>query len=85
MGGTFGLWRAGTISTALFGVGVGAVVLVLVGGTTWASSGIWAPDGTYSRLISPLIGVAWVVVISAILLKGPSVGRVPDRAVAPQW
>jgi hypothetical protein len=26
-----------------------------------------------------------VVVISAVLLKGPSVGRVPERAVAPQW
>lgn len=35
--------------------GVAAVVLVLLGGTTWMSGGFWAPDGAYSRLLSPLI------------------------------
>src|ERR1700730_11159312 len=37
MAGTFGLWRAGIISNALFGAGVAALVLVLLGSTTWAT------------------------------------------------
>jgi hypothetical protein len=68
MSGTFGLWRAGLISNALFAAGVAAVVLVLLGGTTWLSGGFWAPDGAYSRFISPIIGLVWVVVVSRILL-----------------
>jgi hypothetical protein len=85
MAGTFGLWRAGMISNALFGAGVAAVVLVLLGGTTWAADGVWAPDGAYSRFVSPLLGVAWIVVVSAILLKRSAVARTPDRAAVPQW
>ncbi len=69
MAGTFGLWRAGLITNTLFATGVGAVVLVLAGGTTWMSDGFWAPDGLYSRLISPAIGLAWVVVVSRVLMK----------------
>jgi hypothetical protein len=68
MAWTFGLWRAGQISNALFTTGVAALVLVLLGGTTWASGGFWAPDGAYSRLVSPIIGLAWVVVVSRVLL-----------------
>jgi hypothetical protein len=68
MSWTFGLWRARQISSGLFTAGVAALVLVLLGGTTWMSGGFWAPDGTYSRLISPLIGLAWVVVVSRVLL-----------------
>jgi hypothetical protein len=68
MSGAFGLWRAGLISNALFAVGVAAVVLVLWGGTTWLSVGFWAPDGAYSRFLSPFIGLAWVVVVSRVLL-----------------
>jgi len=68
MAGTFGLWRAGLISNALFAAGVAAVVLVLLGGTTWLSGGFWAPDGAYSRFVSPLIGLVWVVVVSQVLL-----------------
>ena len=45
MASAFGLWRAGHISNALFAAGVTAVVLVLLGGTTWLSGGLWAPDG----------------------------------------
>ena len=59
------------ISNALFGAGVAAVVLVVLGGTTWMSSGIWAPDGAYSRLISPLIGLVWLTVVSVILTRAP--------------
>ena len=53
MSGAFGLWRAGLISNALFAAGVAAVVLGVLGGTTWLSGGFWAPDGAYSRFVSP--------------------------------
>ena len=68
MSAAFGLWRAGLISNGLFAVGVAAVVLVLLGGTTWLSGGFWAPDGIYSRFASPLICVLWVLVVSRVLL-----------------
>ena len=73
MAATFGLWRAGLISNALFAAGVAAVVLVLLGGTTWLSAGFWAPDGAYSRFVSPLLLLFWVVVESRVLLsQGPA-------------
>jgi hypothetical protein len=76
MAGSFGLWRARLISNALFAAGVTALVLVLLGGTTWMRGGFWAPDGAYSRFVSPTIGLVWVMVVSRVLLKrGP-----PTRA-----
>jgi hypothetical protein len=75
MAAAFGLWRAKLISSALFAVGVAAVVLVLLGGTTWVSGGFWAPDGIYSRFVSPVICVAWVMVVSWVLLKRSSATR----------
>ncbi len=68
MAGAFGLWRAGLISNGLFAVGVAAVVLTLLGGMMWMSAGFWAPDGIYSRFVSPVIGLAWVLIVSGILL-----------------
>ena len=68
MAGMFGLWRAGLISNALFAAGVAAVVLVLLGGTTWLRGGFWAPDGTYTRFVSPIIALVWVMVVSRVLL-----------------
>jgi LysR substrate binding domain-containing protein len=65
MAGTFGLWRAGLISNALFATGVGAVVLVLLGSTTWPSGGFWASYGAYSRFVSTIIGLVWVVELAA--------------------
>ena len=66
MSGAFGLWRAGLISSSFFSAGVLAVVLVLLGGTTWATNGFWAPDGGYA-LISRIVLVAWIAVISGFL------------------
>jgi hypothetical protein len=68
MSAAFGLWRAGLISNGLFAVGVAVVVLVLLGGTTWLSAGFWAPDGVYSRFVSPLLCILWVIVVSRVLL-----------------
>lgn len=75
MSAAFGLWRAGLISNGLFTVGVAAVVLALAGGTTWVSGGFWAPDGPYSRFVSPIIGLVWLIVVSRVLLT-----RSPARA-----
>jgi hypothetical protein len=84
MAGTFGFQRAGIISNAFFGAGVAAVVLVLAGGTTWASSGFWAPDGAYLRFISPIIGLAWIAVVSGFLyMRSPSTVSTRDRAAVP--
>src|SRR5882757_2633981 len=68
MSAAFGLWRARLNSNALFAAGVAAVVLALLGGTTWLSGGFWAPDGAYSRFVSPIIGIVWVLVVSRVLL-----------------
>jgi len=68
MSAAFGLWRAGLISNVLFAVGVAAVVLGVLGGTTWLSGGFWAPDGAYSRFVSPIIGLVWVLIVSRVLL-----------------
>ena len=72
MAGSFGLWRAGLISNALFGVCVAAVVLGVLGGTTWLSGGFWAPDGAYARFVWPIIGLVWVVLASRVLARSPA-------------
>lgn len=69
MSAAFGLWRSGLISSATFAVGVAAVVLTVLGGATWASGGFFAPDGMYSRFITPLIGLLWAAFVSWVLLK----------------
>lgn len=68
MSWAFGLWRARLISNGLFAVGVAALVLVLLGGTTWVGDGVWAPDGAYSRFVSPLVCLAWVTIVSGVQL-----------------
>jgi succinate dehydrogenase/fumarate reductase cytochrome b subunit len=83
MAGTFGLWRAKLISNALFGAGVAAVLLVLVGCTTWASDGIWAPSGDYTRFVSPIIGLVWIMVFSGVLLTRRSPSTTPQAPEPP--
>jgi hypothetical protein len=77
MSGAFGLWRAGLISNALFAAGVAAVVLGVLGGTTWLGGGLWAPDGAYSRFVSPILLLVWVLAVSPVLLT-----RSPDTRAA---
>lgn len=72
MSGAFGLWRAGLISNALFAAGVVAVVLGVLGGTTWLSGEFWAPDGAYSRFVMPILLLLWVVVVSRVLTRSPA-------------
>ena len=72
MAGSFGLWRAGLVSNGVFAAGVAAVVLVLLGGTTWASSGIWAPDGVYSAVVCPIINLAWFAAAGVIMTRMPA-------------
>jgi hypothetical protein len=74
MSGSFGLWRAGLISNTVFALCVAALVLVLLGGTTWMGAGVWAPDGLYSTLISPVICLVWVASVSLFLLRRPAAG-----------
>ena len=75
MAGTFGLWRAGLISNMLFAAGIAAIVLVLLGGTTWLNAGFWSPEGVYSRFISPIISLAWIVAVSRVLLARSPAAR----------
>jgi hypothetical protein len=80
MSGAFGLWRARIISKRFFAAGVTAVVLVLLGGTTWARNGFWAPDGAYA-LVSEVVWLVWIVVLSGFLtMRSPSTVRAPERA-----
>ena len=36
--------------------------------TTWMREGFWAPDGGYARFAWPMIGLAWIAVVSRVLL-----------------
>src|SRR5215212_11027990 len=71
------------MATMLFGVAVAAVLLVLVGGTTWASNGIWAPSGEYTRFVSPIIGLVWIVAFSRVLLTRRSPSTTPHAPEPP--
>jgi hypothetical protein len=82
MSGAFGLSRAGIISKRFFAAGVTAVVLVLLGGTTLASNGFWAPDGAYA-LVSEVAWLVWIVVLSGFLVRAYSKARAPERAAVP--
>jgi hypothetical protein len=58
-------------------------VLVLLGGTTWASDGFWAPDGAYA-LISQIVLFAWIAVLSGFLvMRSPSAVTAQDREAVP--
>jgi hypothetical protein len=80
MSGAFGLWRARIISSRFFSAGVLAVVLALLGGTTWAGDGFWAPDGAFA-LVSVIAVLVWIAVISGFLtMRSPAAVKAPDPA-----
>jgi hypothetical protein len=63
---------------------VTAVVLVLLGATTWAGDGVRAPDGAYSWFVAPIIAVVWVAVVSGFLYRRrPATVSTPPRAAVP--
>jgi hypothetical protein len=80
MAGSFGLWRAQIFSTRAFEAGVTAMVLVLLGTTTWANEGFWAPDGGYSRFVPGPVMVVWLAAVSVFLVRRYSMTTTPDRA-----
>jgi hypothetical protein len=84
MAGSFGLWRAGIFSSAGFAAGVTAMMLVLLGTTTWASDGFWAADGGYARFVPTIVMLVWIAVVSGFLaMRSPSAVKTPDRAAVP--
>ena len=82
MSGAFGLWRAGIISNRFFSVGVAAVVIVLLGGTTLARSGVWSPGGAYDQ-VSFVILLLWIAVLSGVLLRRPATASNAVQAPIP--
>ena len=81
MSGSFGLWRAGILSTRGFALGVTAMALVLLRATTWAGDGFWAPDGAYSAYVATIVMALWVIGISRVLLaRRPATASAPERA-----
>lgn len=69
MAGSFGLWRAGSISNGAFGAGAAALALVLLGTTTWATHGFWAPDGAYARVVPAAVMLIWIAAVSVFLTR----------------
>jgi len=81
---SIGLWRAGIITAGLGWAGLAGAIIVLLGGTTWADDGFWAPDGAYSRFITPIVFLAWIAIVSGLLYaRAPSTAQAPERAAVP--
>jgi hypothetical protein len=86
MSGSFGLWRAGILSSRGFALGVTAMALLLLRATTWASDGFWAPDGAYSLYVAPAVVALWILGISRVLLsQKPAAAKATDRAAVPAY
>ena len=51
--------------------------------STWASDGLWAPSGDYSRFVSPIIGIVWILVCSRVLLARRSPSTTPQAPEPP--
>jgi hypothetical protein len=60
---------------------VGALVIVL-GGTTWATDGFWAPDGGFA-FITLIVFLLWLLVASVLLLMRPAGAAESVRPAVP--
>lgn len=81
---SIGLLGTGLVPSWFSQTGIVAAILVLLGGTTWASDGFWAPDGAYSQWITPIVALAWVAVSSGLLYtRAPATAPAPERAAIP--
>ncbi len=58
-----------------------ATVLFLLGGTTWAKDGFWAPDGPYGT-ITFLLFLVWLALTSVLLMRRPQAADAPLAARA---
>lgn len=56
-----------------------AALLFLLGGTTWAKDGFWAPDGAYGTITFVLF-LVWVVVTSSLLVSRAKAADAPLTA-----
>jgi hypothetical protein len=83
MAGTFGLWRAGMISNAAYWAIFPGWVLVVLGSTTWASSGFWAPDGAYLQYVSPIVFAVLITFFSGLLTRSVAAEPAPEAAPMP--
>jgi hypothetical protein len=80
MSGTFGLWRAQIISNGTYWMIFPGWVLVVIGATTWASSGFWAPDGAYLQFITPIIFAVLITFFSGLLTMRVEPSEAQERA-----
>lgn len=58
-----------------------AALAFLLGGTTWARDGFWAPDGAYG-LLAFLVFLTWTLVTSVLLVRRAPVAELPHTATA---
>jgi hypothetical protein len=75
-----GVWRSRLLPAWFGWTSAVAAVAILSSGTTWARDGFWAPDGLYNAYITPIIFIAWTLVVSVLLLlRRPVVATEPVR------
>ncbi len=75
-----GLSRAGIAPPWYRWAGLVGAAITVLGGTTWARAGFWAPDGLYA-LIVIVVALSWMFVTSTLLLLAPPSARVvPQRS-----
>lgn len=79
-----GVWRSRLLPGWFGWASAIAALAILASGTTWARDGFWAPDGLYNAYITPIIFIAWVVVLSVLLLRRQVVAAEPVVTSTPK-